>query len=108
MFIKTVPIYEKNWNEFAALRLLNTEPLRSDPRNRAIPIRDVLYFSPDFTGCGFPPDQNDLRAFIVMDRFKSMDPEIGGVRYPLLKSVDDLVSLALQVFEVCDIQLGSA
>lgn len=98
-----VPLYLGKSQEYAVLRLLNSEKLRLDPRNHTVPVREVLFFAPDFTPAGFTPATSDMRAFIVMEDFpRLVQPAIGDPRFvcPLIANFDDLLSVALDLLQV--------
>ncbi|KAG8976601.1 hypothetical protein FRC05_003440 [Tulasnella sp. 425] len=69
VFIKTVPLYSKDSQEYAIWRMLDSPEARSHPDNHTVPVREILYFRPDFTTVGVASEPTDTRLFVVMDRF---------------------------------------
>ncbi|KAG8952813.1 hypothetical protein FRC04_003738 [Tulasnella sp. 424] len=113
VFIKMVPLYPSDSQEYEIWRLLDSEKHRRDPRNHTVPVREVLFFSPDFTSAGFGSQRSDMRAFVVMDAFdvlRSSDLRPRPNQYPVFRSVQDVLDFALQTVETVDFlhELGIA
>lgn len=106
VFIKTVPLYNGESQEFEIWKLLNSEKMRSDPRNRTVPVREILFFSPDFAPTGFPSTKTDTRAFVVMEYFpplmepRPIDDAGHEELFPSITSIDKLLELSLDVLQV--------
>ncbi len=68
--------------ELATLRMLSTEPLRSDPKNRCIQLREVLKV----------PDRDDL-VILVM-------PFLSHWETPFFHTIGEFIDFSSQAFEV--------
>jgi len=78
--------------------------LRLDPCNRTVPVREILFFSPDFSSAGYTSEESDMRALVIMDRFdvlaeRSPPGQDECVEYPLLRSVNDVLDMSLQIIQ---------
>lgn len=91
--------------EFAVWKLLSTPPLLSDPRNHTVPVRDVLFFAPDFSVAGYHEESSDERVFIVMDEHETLDEphnSYGSAKptTPYLQTAEATLDFSHQLAEV--------
>lgn len=101
VFIKTVPLYSKDSQEYAIWRMLDSPEARSHPDNHTVPVREILYFRPDFTTLGVASEPTDTRLFVVMDRFDKVtaldDIPITKSCYPFVRTTGELCHFFLQI-----------
>ncbi|KAG8909250.1 hypothetical protein FRC01_007040 [Tulasnella sp. 417] len=69
VFIKTVPLNSKESQEYDIWRMLDRPEARLHPDNHTVPVREILYFNPNFALVGVEPELTDARLFVVMERF---------------------------------------
>lgn len=104
VFIKTVPLYSKDSQEYAIWRMLDSPEARSHPDNHTVPVREILYFRPDFTTLGVASEPTDTRLFVVMDRFDKVtaldDIPITKSCYPFVRTTGELCHFFLQIAQV--------
>ncbi|KAG8908695.1 hypothetical protein FRC01_007291 [Tulasnella sp. 417] len=100
VFIKTVPLNSKESQEYDIWRMLDRPEARLHPDNHTVPVREVLYFNPNFALAGVEPELTDARLFVVMERFDKVTPLDGPSSYPgypFIRTVEDLCRLFLQI-----------
>ncbi|KAG8908696.1 hypothetical protein FRC01_007292, partial [Tulasnella sp. 417] len=100
VFIKTVPLHSKESQEYDIWRMLDSSKARSHPDNHTVPVREILYFDPNFALVGAEPDPTDARLFVVMDQFDKVTPPDGPYTepgYPFIHTIQDLYHFFLQI-----------
>ncbi|KAG8933967.1 hypothetical protein FRC00_012632 [Tulasnella sp. 408] len=100
VFIKTVPLHSKESQEYDIWRMLDSPKARLHPDNHTVPVREVLYFNPNFALVGVEPEPTDARLFVVMDRFDKVTPLDGPISdpgYPFIHTIEDLCNFFLQI-----------
>ncbi|KAG9051670.1 hypothetical protein FS837_000058 [Tulasnella sp. UAMH 9824] len=93
VFIKTVPLHFKDSQEYDIWRMLDSPEARLHPDNHTVPVREVLFFNPDFSLAEVESEPADARVFVVMDRFDTVTPLDGPILdpgYPFINSIEDL------------------
>lgn len=71
-------------------RYLSSEPLREDPRNRCIPLLDVLSH----------PNDPDMSIMVM--------PYLRGIDDPAFDTVEDILDCGEQILDVCSFPNHSA
>ncbi|KIO23902.1 hypothetical protein M407DRAFT_26698 [Tulasnella calospora MUT 4182] len=100
VFIKTVPLHSKESQEYDIWRMLDSPKARLHPDNHTVPVREVLYFNPNFDLVGVEPEPTDARLFVVMDQFDQVTPLDGPISdpgYPFIHTIEDLCHFFLQI-----------
>ncbi|KAG8949214.1 hypothetical protein FRC04_009013 [Tulasnella sp. 424] len=100
VFIKTVPLHSQDSQEYDIWRMLDSPKARAHPDNHTVPIREILYFNPDFAVVGAHPEPTDARLFVVMNQFDTVTPEeVTTLQpgYPFVHTIEDLYQFFLQM-----------
>lgn len=80
VMLKAIP---STSTEVDICRYFSSEPLRNDPRNRCIPLLDVLSH----------PDDPDVCIMVM--------PYLRNIDQPLFDTVEDILECGAQILDVC-------
>jgi hypothetical protein len=102
VFIKSIPAGDNQNEELRILQLLSLNDERvNDPRNHSVPIRDIMFYNPDFAS--YPRykrerDPSDSRAFVVTEELEPLPRNLVNDYVP--ETVGDCLEFARQCLEV--------
>lgn len=72
-----------------------------DQRNHTVPMRAVLWYTPDFTPHGYPTVPGDARAFVVTKKYAAMTVNSWGIDVNVVPpDVRSTLEMIKQFFEV--------